>query len=69
MTTPQVKKKLSWTNVKYKITKVISPNVYELDVPSGIHPRFLVGLLRRDPDDPLPSQLTDDEQPPIMIMS
>lgn len=28
---------------------------------------FFVGLLRRDPDDPLPSQITDDEQSPPLL--
>lgn len=36
----------------------------ELDVPSGIHPRFHVQLLRKASDDPLPSQTIDDSQPP-----
>ncbi|KAI1004489.1 hypothetical protein K3495_g3719 [Podosphaera aphanis] len=67
VTTPQLKKKFSWTNAKYKITKEVAPDVYELDVPSGIHPRFFVDLLRRDPDDPLPSQKTDDSQPPPLL--
>lgn len=64
--TPKLKKKLSWKNAKYKITKVISPDVYQLDVPSGIYSKFFVGLLRRDPDDPLPSQKAEaDQQPPL----
>lgn len=65
--TPQLKKKFSWTNAKYKITKEVAPDVYELDVPIGIHPRFFVDLLRRDPNDPLPSQITDDSQPPPLL--
>jgi hypothetical protein len=64
ITTPQLKKKLSWTQAKYTITKIIAPDVYELDIPSGIHPRFFVDLLRRDPGDLLPSQIIDDAQPP-----
>lgn len=67
VTTPQLKKKLSWMNAKYTITKVISPDVYQLDVPTGIHPKIFVDLLRRDPDDPLPSQKTDDSQPPPLL--
>jgi hypothetical protein len=39
-------------------------DVYELDVPSGIHNRYFLDLLRRDPGDPPPSQVTDDAQPP-----
>lgn len=66
--TPQPKKKLSWVNAKYKITKIISPHVVELDVPSKIFPRFHVELLRKASDDPLPSQSFDDSQPePIVI--
>ncbi|KAI0998101.1 hypothetical protein K3495_g10089 [Podosphaera aphanis] len=67
VTTPQLKKKFSWRNAKYNITRVVAPDVYEPDVPSGIHPRFFVDLLRRDPDDPLPSQITDDSQPPPLL--
>ena len=67
VTTPQLKKELSWINAKYKITREIGPDVYELDVPSNIHPKFFVDLLRRDSDDPLPSQVTDDSQPPPLL--
>ena len=45
ITTPQLKKKLSWTQAKYTITKIIAPDVYELDILSGIHPHFFVDLL------------------------
>lgn len=66
--TPQPKKKLAWVNAKYKITKIISPHVVELDVPSKIWPRFHVELLRRASEDPLPSQILDDVQPsPILV--
>lgn len=61
--TPQLKKKLAWVNAKYRITKIISPHVVELDVPSKIYPRFNVKLLRRAGEDPLPSQVIDDPQP------
>ncbi|KAI0993544.1 hypothetical protein K3495_g14640 [Podosphaera aphanis] len=62
--TPQLNKKLAWVSGKYTVTKVISPHVIELDVPSGIHPRFHVQLIRRAGQDPLPSQVVDDAQPP-----
>lgn len=64
ISTPQLSKKLSWINAKYRVTKVISPHVVELDVPTNIHPRFHVDLLKRAPENPLPSQKTDDTQPP-----
>ncbi|KAI1006809.1 hypothetical protein K3495_g1413 [Podosphaera aphanis] len=64
-TTPLLKMKISWTNAKYKVIKEVAPDVYELNVSSGIHPRFFFDLRRRDPYDPLPSQVTDDSQPPL----
>lgn len=66
--TPQPKKKLAWINGKYKITRIISPHVVELDVPSQIWPRFHVELLHKTSTDPLPSQFNDDKQPaPIFV--
>jgi len=42
--------------------------VYELgNLPTGIHNRFHVDLLRRAASDPLPSQEKDDIQPPPLI--
>ena len=64
--TPQPKKKLAWVNAKYKITRIISTHVVELDVPSGIWPRFHVELLRKASEDPLPSQYLDDSQPSLI---
>jgi hypothetical protein len=65
--TPQTSKKLSWINAKYRVTKVISPHVVELDVPTGIFPRFHVDLLKKAGEDPLPSQQQDDAQPPPLV--
>lgn len=61
--TPRASKKLAWLHSKYKVTKIISPHVVELDIPSGIHPRFNVDMLKRAATDPLPSQVQDDSQP------
>ena len=65
--TPQPKKKLAWVNAKYTVMRVISPHVVELDVPSKIWPHFHVQLLRLANDDPLPSQVKDDSQPPPVL--
>ncbi|KAI0995325.1 hypothetical protein K3495_g12857, partial [Podosphaera aphanis] len=65
--TPQPKKKLAWVSAKYSVTKVISPHVVELDVPTKIWPRFHVELLRMASEDPLPSQIQDDQQPAPIV--
>ncbi|KAI1006821.1 hypothetical protein K3495_g1398 [Podosphaera aphanis] len=61
--TPRPSKKLAWLHNKYKVVKLISPHVIELEVSIGIHPRFQVDMLRRAADDPLPSQKQGDYQP------
>jgi hypothetical protein len=66
--TPQLSKKLFWFNAKYEITEVISSYVVELNVPGHIHLRFHVDLLKRAEDDPLPSQIRDDTQPPPLFI-
>ena len=64
---PRTSRKLSWTHAKFRVTATPFPHVVELNVPSGIHPRFHVELLRRAPANPLPSQIQDDAQPgPIL---
>ncbi len=40
----------------------------KLDVPGKIYPRFYIDLLRRSPEDPLPSQKTDDGRPPPILV-
>lgn len=60
-------KKLSWLHQPYKITKEVSPMVYELDVPAGIHNQFHVELLRKVADDPHPSQDTHSQPPEPIV--
>lgn len=65
--TQRPSKKLDWIHHKYTVTKVINANVYELDTPRGIHNRFHTSLLRLAGNDPLPSQQSDDAEPPPII--
>jgi hypothetical protein len=67
ISTPQASKKLAWLNAKYRVQKVISPHVVELDVPTGIFPRFHVDLLKGAAEDPLPSQVVENAQPPPLV--
>lgn len=48
-------KKLDWKQAKYRITKKVSPLVFELNVPSRIYNQFHVSLLRPTASDPFPS--------------
>ncbi|KAI0997400.1 hypothetical protein K3495_g10786 [Podosphaera aphanis] len=59
----QPSKKLGWQHAKYKVTKVISPEVVKLNVAGKIHNRFHVDLLLPVDDKPLPSQVIDDNEP------
>jgi hypothetical protein len=63
----QPSKKLGWLHAQYTVTEVCDSHTVTLNVPSGIHPRFHVDLLRRASSDPLPSQRQDDAQPPPVI--
>lgn len=51
-------KKLDWKNLgPFRITQVISPHAYKLDLPASIriHPVFNVNLLRPVAENPVPS--------------
>ena len=67
ISTPQLKKKLAWVNAKYTVIEVIHPHTVKLNVPSGIWPTFHVELLHRASENPLPSQVVHDEQPPPVL--
>jgi hypothetical protein len=63
-------KKLDWIHAKYAITRVFenSPHFYELNIPTGIHSKFHISLLRPAYDnEALLLQLRDDAQPPVVI--
>jgi hypothetical protein len=64
--TERPSKKLDWLHAKYTIVAVPSSHAVKLDVPSGIHPVFHVELVRPAATDPLPSQISDDQQPPAI---
>jgi hypothetical protein len=52
----------------FKITRVISPHAYELELPRSmcIHPVFSVSLLDPAADDPLPEQ-RNPPPPPVIV--
>jgi hypothetical protein len=62
-------KKLDWKNLgPFKITKVVSPYAYRLDLPASMknHPVFHVSLLRPAADNPQPGQ-RQDPPPPVEV--
>lgn len=65
----QPSRKLSWQHAKYTVTKVISPEVVELNIIGKIHNRFHVSLLLPANDNPLPSQQIEDQNPGPAINS
>ena len=66
--TDRPSKKLDWKNAKYTITELIGTHAVRLDTPTGIHPVFHVELLRPAATDPLPSQVSDNLQPPAVMV-
>jgi transposase InsO family protein len=52
----------------FKITKVVSPHAYELDLPASmrVHPVFSVSLLDPAADDPIPGQ-RNPPPPPVIV--
>ena len=62
-------KKFDWLHAKYRIVEIVSSHSYKLNTPDGIHPVFHVDLLRRDHNDPFPSQQQDDTQPPPVLVN
>ena len=60
---------MSWLNAKYRVQKVISPYIVELNILTGVFPRFYIDLLKRASKDPLPLQLVGDFQPLPLILA
>ena len=59
---------MDWKNIKYTITEFIGTHTVWLDTLTGIHPVFHVDLLRPAVTDLLFSQVSDDSQPPAIMV-
>jgi hypothetical protein len=62
--TTRLPKKLDAKQAKYEVLEVIGSHSYRLSAPPGIHNVFHSQLLRPVSNDPWPSQMQDDSQPP-----
>jgi len=65
--TDRLSKKLDARHAKYTVLEKIGSHAYRLNTPAGIHNVFHTMLLRPAADDPFPSQLRDDYQPPAIL--
>ncbi|KAI0996871.1 hypothetical protein K3495_g11310, partial [Podosphaera aphanis] len=59
-------KKLDWISLPYRVVQLVGSHAVKLDTPRGIHPVFHVNLVRRAREDPLPSQILQDIEPPAI---
>ena len=60
-------KKLDWIALPYRVLTCIGTHVVQLDTPPGIHPVFHMSLVKKAAEDPLPSQLTIDNEPGMIF--
>ena len=55
-------KKVDWIALPYRVFACIGTHAVQLDTPLRIHPIFYVSLVKKAAEDPLPSQLTIDNE-------
>ena len=60
-------KKLDWIALSYRVFACIGTHAIQLDTPLGIHHVFHVSLVKKVAEDPLPSQLTIDNEPSMIF--
>ena len=60
-------KKLDWITLPYRVLACIGTHAIQLDTPPGIHPVFHMSLVKKAAEDPLPFQLTIDNEPGMIF--